>query len=114
MQGLSMRCKYCMYCKHHSVKEAFFLKEMAFWCYFEAKLNDSDVKFKIYSITGMEMQDLDTNQVCTLNLQGTVLMHFESILKHAERLGYEIQDILHGKAWFEQECESFEGLWVNQ
>ena len=40
-------------------------------------------------------------------------MHFETILKHAERLSYEIQDILLGKAWFEQECESFEGLWVN-
>ena len=39
-------------------------------------------------------------------------MHFETILKHAEKLGYEIQDILYGNARFEQECESFEGLWV--
>ena len=39
-------------------------------------------------------------------------MHFETILKYAERLSYEIQDILHENAWFEQECESFEGLWV--
>ena len=36
----------------------------------------------------------------------------EAILKHAERIGYEIQDILYGNAWFEQECESFEGQWV--
>ena len=46
----------------------------------------------------------------TVNLQGTVLIHFETILKHAERLGYEIQDILYGNAWFKQECESFEVL----
>ena len=32
---------------------------------------------------------------------------------HAERPGYEIQDILYGNAWFEGECESFEGRWVN-
>ena len=56
----------------------------------------------------MEMQDLNTNLVMspsdfctvnlTVNLQGTVLIHFETILKHAERLGYEIQDILYGNA----------------
>ena len=42
-----------------------------------------------------------------------LLIHFETILKHAERLGYEIQDILYGNSCFEQACESFEGLWVN-
>ena len=40
-------------------------------------------------------------------------MHFETILKHAEKLSYEIQDVLYENAWFEQECESFEGLLVN-
>ena len=40
-------------------------------------------------------------------------MHFETILMQAERLGNEIQDIFYGNAWFEQESESFEGLWVN-
>ena len=63
----------------------------------------------------MEMQDLNTNLVrhvtewlytinLTVNLQGTegtILKHFETILMHAERLGYEIQDILYGNALFE-------------
>ena len=39
--------------------------------------------------------------------------YFETILKNAERLGYEIQDILYGNASLEQECESFKGVWVN-
>ena len=47
------------------------------------------------------------------SMQGTILTHFETILKHAERLSYDIQDILYGNAWFEQECESFKGPWVN-
>ena len=70
--------------------------------------------------TSMEMQDLNTNLdvchsqwLCTVNHQRTVLMHFETILKNAERLGYGIQDILYGNASLEQECESFEGVWVN-
>ena len=62
-------------------------------CHFDAKLNDSDVKFKIYYKYGNERFEhkfgLSLSD-CTVNLQGTVLMHFETILKHAERLGYEI------------------------
>ena len=86
---------------------------------FEAELNDSDVKFKIYCKYGnarFEHKSVchsDSEWLCTINLQGTLLVHFETILKHAERLGYAIQDILYGNAWFERECESFEGLWVN-
>ena len=92
-----------------------FSKEMTFWWYL--KQNWTTQMSNSRYIASMEMQDLNTNLVSlwvtAVNLQGTVLLHFETILKHAERLDYEIQDILYGNAWFERECESFEGLWVN-
>ena len=93
---------------------------MIFW----SKLNDLDVKFKIYykyenarfeHKSGLLLRVTLHNQRFNLQGQGTVLlaMHFEITLKHAQTLGYEIQDILYGNAWFEQECESFDGLWVS-
>ena len=80
-----------------SVKEAFSKGDgiLIFW---------SNTESSSRYITSMEMQDLNTNLVChvtewlctvsQLPRNGTYYIHFETILKHAERLGYEIQDIL--------------------
>ena len=74
--------------ERYSVKEAFSkgsgIKEMAFWWYFEAILNDSDVKFKIYFKYGngqicMVCHVTEWLYTCTVNptvnLQGTVLYY---------------------------------------
>ena len=72
-------------------------------------------KCKIWTQIGLHV----TEWLCTVNNSTSrepylyILRSFEPILKHAKRLGYEIQDILYGNAWIKQECESFEGLWVN-
>ena len=80
-----------------------FPNEMAFWWYFEAKLNDSDVKFKIHYKYGNARFEKKsglplwvTLHSQRLDLQGTVLMNFETILKHAERSGQTWTDYVFG------------------
>ena len=77
MQGLSViACdanNACTVTERHRVKEAFSkgsgIKEMAFWWYFEAILNDSDVKFKIYYKYG-------NGQICSsMSLTDWVTLH---------------------------------------